>query len=131
AAPLAASLVRRIIPGVPGVRVASYNVLADAYIDPRFYPRTPAPLLDPATRRPALIRRLGGLGADVACLQEVDGPMLDALRAELEPRGSAVRFVQKHRKPDGCGLIARVGIVLQHVEIVRFADGGGAGPDSG
>ena len=102
--------------------MASYNVLADAYIVPRFYPRTPAALLDPLTRRPALIRRVSGLGADVICLQEVDGPVLEALRAELEPQGCAVRFVQKHRKPDGCALIARVGIVLQHVENVRFAD---------
>jgi mRNA deadenylase 3'-5' endonuclease subunit Ccr4 len=121
-----------MIARMPGVRVASYNVLADAYINPRFYPRTPPAVLDPALRRPALVRRVVALDADVACLQEVETAALDAIAEELVPRGYLAHFAQKTRKPDGCAIFVRAAALsVQREEIVRFADGGGDGADSG
>jgi CCR4-NOT transcription complex subunit 6 len=61
--------------------VASYNVLAGAYIHPGWYPGTPASVLALAWRKSAVVQRVADLGADVICLQEVESG--DALLAEL------------------------------------------------
>ncbi len=53
-------------------KVASYNILADSYINPAWYPGTDAELLDPAHRHPALVERIARMAADVICLQEVE-----------------------------------------------------------
>ena len=50
--------------------VASYNVLADAYVHPERYPGVPLVALDFMSREPLLLRRVAALGADVICLQE-------------------------------------------------------------
>lgn len=52
--------------------VATYNVLASAYIKPEWYAGVPAHLLDPAWRVPAVARSVAALDADLVCLQEVD-----------------------------------------------------------
>jgi len=68
-------------------RVATYNVLATAYLGKGDYSAVPAELLDPAWRVPALVRHVAGLKADVLCLQEVEAEVFEALTAELEPLG--------------------------------------------
>jgi len=44
--------------------IATYNVLANAYIRPAWYPRTPPGMLVAAYRGPALVRHILGLVAD-------------------------------------------------------------------
>src|SRR5262249_27547845 len=58
--------------GGMSLRIASYNILADSYIQRTFFPRTPSEILDPSRRYPTLAARVAGLAADVLCLQEVD-----------------------------------------------------------
>jgi mRNA deadenylase 3'-5' endonuclease subunit Ccr4 len=107
------------------MRVATYNILATAYIRPGFYPNTPAELLTPAKRLPALVQRVLGLGADLLCLQEVDRDGLSALRAALEPQGYQLRYLPKRgRRPDGCATFVR-GLPVAGWRELAYGDGSG------
>jgi mRNA deadenylase 3'-5' endonuclease subunit Ccr4 len=88
--------------------VATYNVLATAYINPQWYPGVPEHLLQPETRVPALVRHVEALGADVLCLQEVEPDVFAVLNERLQPLGYAGHFEQKGRnRPDGCATFVR------------------------
>ncbi len=88
--------------------VASYNVLADAYINPRWYPDTPASILDPAWRELALVQRVVNLAADVICLQEVEPQRFAAMQDRLRQLGYEGRYAGKSGgKPDGCATFIR------------------------
>jgi mRNA deadenylase 3'-5' endonuclease subunit Ccr4 len=113
--------------------VASYNVLATAYIRRRYYPRTPAALLDPGQRIPALAERIEGLGADLLCLQEVD----EATFAALAPRLAALGY-EGHRaekggnRPDGCASFLKTSrFVLRDVRRLAYADADAGAAPSG
>lgn len=69
------------------LRIASYNILADAYVKPEWFPHTPADLLRPRSRHAPLVRRIVGLDADIICLQEVEPDSFAALQEGLEPHG--------------------------------------------
>jgi endonuclease/exonuclease/phosphatase family metal-dependent hydrolase len=102
--------------------VATYNVLAQAYVRPDRYARVAAEVLDPGRRRAAVVERVAGLGADVICLQEVEQPLHAALTARLAPAGYQGRYARKAgRRPDGCSLFSRIRIANERV--VRYADG--------
>jgi mRNA deadenylase 3'-5' endonuclease subunit Ccr4 len=84
-------------------RVATYNVLATAYLAKGDYSRVPKELLDPVRRVPALVRHVTGLKADLICLQEVEVDVFEALEGALEPQGYTGHLELKGRaKPDGC-----------------------------
>lgn len=85
--------------------VATWNLLADAYISPERYPNTPAERLDASARRPALLRALASLRADILCLQEVE-PELYGLIAESLPDYSGA-YLQKPGRPEGCATFVR------------------------
>ena len=106
--------------------VATYNVLATGYIRRARYPRTPALVLDPAWRVPALAQHISILEADILCLQEVDIEILSALRSRLGSRGHADRYARKNGGgPDGCVTFCRQDVArLMDEKVVRFADGG-------
>jgi mRNA deadenylase 3'-5' endonuclease subunit Ccr4 len=61
--------------------VASYNILADAYIRREWYPKIPQSVLDPQRRTAALVRHLEGLSADVIWLQEVEPAVFTGIAA--------------------------------------------------
>lgn len=113
--------------------VATWNVLADAYVRPAYYPRTPAALLDPAWRWPALVSHVERLDADVVCLQEVERPVLDGLAARLGPRGYGFEHSSKAGgKPDGCATFYRRAVFeLRSARTLVYADGGCGEPASG
>jgi mRNA deadenylase 3'-5' endonuclease subunit Ccr4 len=88
--------------------VASYNVLADAYIYPEWYPATPPSVLDPSWRQSALVRHLAELSADVLCLQEVEAERFAVFDAHLRPLGYSGHYARKGgSKPDGCATFVR------------------------
>ena len=87
--------------------VATYNVLANAYIRPDWYPLTPPELLSPEQRVPAMAERLASLGADILCLQEVEPSTLRVYTERLTRAGYAGRFAQRPGKPDGCAIFLR------------------------
>jgi mRNA deadenylase 3'-5' endonuclease subunit Ccr4 len=112
--------------------VATWNILATAYIRREFYPKTPGQVLDPAWRVPALVRHAAALGVDILCLQEVEAPAFAALQDGLAGAGYTGLHVRKGRnRPDGCATFFR-GSCFSLVEDrrVAFADGNG-GLDSG
>lgn len=97
------------------LRIASYNILADAYVKPEWFPHTPADLLRPGSRQEALTRRIAELDADIVCLQEVEPGSFAALQRALEPRGyTGVLALKQQGKPDGCAVFHRVERCLGH-----------------
>ncbi len=90
------------------ITVATYNILADAYIKPEFYTRCDPAVFVSANRHPRIVERVVGLDADVICLQEVDSAMFDLLNTKLMPLGYRGLWDQKGRgKPDGCATFIR------------------------
>lgn len=112
------------------ISVATYNVLASAYAAPRFYPRTSPAQLERVGREARVVERVGGLGVDVACLQEVEPHVFSALTAALEPLGYVGRFAPKTGKPDGVATFVRAPVAIAATRVVAFTDGRG-GPASG
>lgn len=106
------------------LRVATYNVLADAYIRPGYFPHTPPELLAPERRRPALLQRLEELAADLLCLQEAEEPLFRAIQ-ERFPSWEG-RYLPKGRgKPDGCAIFATRALSLADLPSVAYGDGSG------
>lgn len=88
-------------------RVATYNVLATAYLGKCRY-NTPPDLLRPERRVPALTRRIESLGADLLCLQEVEPSIFGVLDAHLRRLGYDGRYEKKAAgRPDGCATFFR------------------------
>ncbi|MDP2344309.1 MAG: endonuclease/exonuclease/phosphatase family protein [Deltaproteobacteria bacterium] len=115
---------------MPTLALASWNVLADSYVQPRFFPHTPPALLEPVARRARVVQRAREFDVDVLCLQEVEPVMLAALRASFQP-GHRALYVGKTGKPDGCAILVRDTIAVKHEQTLRFVDGDGSRPDTG
>jgi mRNA deadenylase 3'-5' endonuclease subunit Ccr4 len=113
--------------------VATYNILASAYAHRGWYPRTPAIVLRPEWRIPALARHVAGLKADLLCLQEVEPDLLARLRAELAVSGYDVHYARNAgRRPDGLAMFYRKeAFITVSASRLVFTDGDGAAPDSG
>jgi mRNA deadenylase 3'-5' endonuclease subunit Ccr4 len=106
-------------------RAVTYNVLADAYINPRWYVGVAPELLRPEWRLPALVRHVEALDADLLCLQEVEADTFAALDDRLGPLGYEGRHEMKggHR-PDGCAVFFRRGLfTLRDVQRLEYHDG--------
>ncbi len=114
-------------------RIASYNILADAYVSPKYFPGSPPELLKAGARLPGLVRRIGGLCADAVGLQEVEPAALAELERSLAPRGWRAHFAAKGRgRPDGCALLVREPGLATIVERrFEYPDGREGGDPSG
>jgi mRNA deadenylase 3'-5' endonuclease subunit Ccr4 len=111
--------------------VASWNILAEPYIRPGYYPDTDPARLDPEWRRPAVLNRAARLDADLLCLQEVEPVMFETLRMLLGGLGYEGRLALKGERQEGCAVFFRTAaLALRGEHVLRFADGGG-GPDTG
>ena len=109
--------------------VATYNVLASAYIQRARYPRSPAMVLRSAWRIPALVQAIASLEADILCLQEVEPETLGAINARLCSCGYASRYARKRGgSPEGCAIFYRENLTsLKEETVVVFAPDGGVG----
>jgi len=102
--------------------LVSWNVLADSYIQRRFYPHSPRSILMRGARTKAIVEHLAACPADLACLQEIEPPLVTA----LENSGIwHIEYAPKHGKPDGVALLARRHVTVADVTTVAFADGSG------
>ncbi len=111
--------------------LVTWNVLATAYIRPKFYPNTRARCLDPAWRHPAIAERARSFDADVLCRQEVEPEVFGALRERLAPAGYFGELALKEGKPEGCATFVREErFVVRESARVVYRDGGG-GASSG
>jgi mRNA deadenylase 3'-5' endonuclease subunit Ccr4 len=113
--------------------LATYNILAQAYITPERYLRTPATVLASIWRRPALVRHVVALNTDVVCLQEVEDETFAAVQQVLEPRGYIGHFARKGGgKPDGCAtFIRQSALTLRRLHQLMYTDGSGTEPHAG
>ena len=89
-----------------GFTMATWNTLATAYIRREYYPRTPAELLDPAWRVPAIVAHARGLDADILCLQEVETEVFHAMQQGLEGY-HGIHELKGKNKRDGCATFFR------------------------
>jgi len=113
--------------------VATYNVLASAYIQRAHYPRTPSMVLNPAWRVPVLVQYVSTLKADILCLQEVEAETFVALRTYLGKMGYGAQYARKYaRRPEGCATFYRGNsFELLNTRVIAYADGAGIAPDTG
>jgi mRNA deadenylase 3'-5' endonuclease subunit Ccr4 len=112
---------------------ATYNVLANAYLNPAWYRNVPAELLRPTWRMPALLEHIESLAADLFCLQEVEAGVFTALQERLEGLGYLGHHELKGGgRPDGCATFFRADLfTLRQVQRLDYHDGAGPQPDSG
>jgi endonuclease/exonuclease/phosphatase family metal-dependent hydrolase len=103
--------------------LATYNVLAQAYLRPEWYRAVPSALLEPAARLAAVLERVAALEADVLCLQEVEQGTAEALAAHLGRRGYHGQYQRKGQgRPDGCATFWR-GAVATGVRVLAYDEG--------
>ncbi len=110
--------------------IASYNVLAEAYIRPERYRGVDPHWLDPARRRAALLAKIAARADAVICLQEVEPALFASLEERQLTRGYRGHYASKAQdKPDGCAIfldpdseaLATLGIALGHGPQVALA----------
>jgi mRNA deadenylase 3'-5' endonuclease subunit Ccr4 len=95
------------------VTIVSYNILAEAYTKPGYFPYAPQQVLDWSFRCNNLIKEMTELNADVLCLQEVD--RYEDLRNALHPLGYNSVFLRRTgRRKDGCATFFK-----NHLTLVR------------
>lgn len=113
--------------------LASYNILADAYIRPEWYPLVEPEVLRWDKRKFALAEKVARLAADIVCLQEVEPDAYALLELSLSAAGYAGVYAQKGQgRPDGCATFFRQpGPRFISSETVYYHDGLGGDPDSG
>lgn len=104
--------------------VASYNVLADAYVRPERYPGVPLVALDFMSREPLLLRRIAGLGADVICLQEVEHSLFPTLEEYLRAQRYVGLYGRRgENRPDGCATFVRETLKIEATQTLYYSDG--------
>ena len=110
------------------LRLLSWNVLADAYVQPAYYPHSDPAVIARGARTAGIVAYLGASDADVACLQEAEPALIDALR---RAGGWDVHYASKLGRPDGCAILARGAATLTDARTIAFADGAPDRDDSG
>lgn len=93
--------------------VATYNVLANAYVKPERYRHSPPEALEPVGRRARLLDRIAALEVDVLCLQEVE-PDAHAAIVQRLGDGYESAFAPRRGRPDGASLFARKSMCTWH-----------------
>ena len=111
---------------VQSFRLASYNILADSYIKPQWYPHVDPEVLRWDKRKFALAERVARLDADIACLQEVEADAYVLLELSLSAKGYAGIYAKKAcGRPDGCAVFFRQPGPLRFAgsETIYYRDG--------
>jgi len=77
--------------------ILSYNLLADSYADPKFFPSCKDVYLNFTYRSDLVIQQLRQFSSDIICLQEVDH-FEDVFRIKLQELGYNMVYAQKNRR---------------------------------
>ncbi|KAF0243793.1 MAG: hypothetical protein FD180_3081 [Planctomycetota bacterium] len=103
--------------------VASWNILADAYIRPDIYRECRPDAIDPALRLGRLIDRVEALAADVVCLQEIEAEFSARLALAIPWKRC---FAKKGgARKDGCEIRVRPPAAPGPWDSFLYADGSG------
>ena len=113
--------------------VCSYNILANAYIEPRFFPHTAAEHLRPEWRMGALADAIERRAAHILCLQEIEEETFALLERRLAKPGYAGGYLKKSGpRLDGCEtFFDRSQFTLGNVHRLVYDDGIADQPSSG
>lgn len=113
--------------------IASYNILADSYVQPKWYPNVSSENLRWDRRKFALAERIARLDADIICLQEVEADAYALLGGSLGAKGYSGVYAKKGSdKPDGCAMFFRQeALRLAGADTLYYHDGRLGVPDSG
>jgi mRNA deadenylase 3'-5' endonuclease subunit Ccr4 len=113
--------------------VCSYNTLANAYIEPRFYPYVEREHLDPAWRMGRLADAIARKSAQILCLQEIEEDGFNALNNRLGKAGYSGAYLKKRgTRLDGCAtFFDRSLFSLGEVRELTYEDGAADKPASG
>jgi mRNA deadenylase 3'-5' endonuclease subunit Ccr4 len=113
--------------------IASYNILADSYVMPKWYPNVDPEVLRWDKRKFALAERVARLDADIVCLQEVEAGAYALLEGNLAANGYSGVYAKKGAgKPDGCAMFFRqAGLRFAGANTLYYHDGRLDIPDSG
>jgi mRNA deadenylase 3'-5' endonuclease subunit Ccr4 len=113
--------------------IASYNVLADSYVKPEWYPNVDPEILRWDRRKFALAERIARLDADIICLQEVEADAYALIERSLAAKGYNGLYAKKgNGKPDGCAIFFRQeGLRFAGRYTIYYRDGRREVPDSG
>src|ERR1043166_318138 len=112
------------------ITIATWNVLAQAYVRADTHGRCDRRALGGVARRALIVERVAALvagadGVDVLALQEAEEPLVQALARRLKP-AHHVAFAQKSEgKPDGCALVVKTELVHAPLAALSYADGTG------
>jgi endonuclease/exonuclease/phosphatase family metal-dependent hydrolase len=93
------------------VLLLTWNVLADSYVRASYYPRAQAELLRRGARTQAIAAYLEAAAPDIACLQEVEEPVVTALA------GWEVRHARKPARREGCAIASRTKLLTELVPL--------------
>ncbi len=105
------------------MRVASFNVLADAYTGYGDYSHADPTLMQPGARTEGIVRAVRRLNADIIGIQEAEQLLIDAFDNTGEwqtlwsPKG--------RNKPDGCLTLVREGTAIADFETHHYDDSSG------
>lgn len=102
------------------MRVATFNVLADAYTSYGDYSHVDPELMAPGARLGHVVRLVEELNIDVIGLQEVEAPLRD--RFEHDSRWQSFWTPKTHSKPDGCLTLVKKNIEVSGFESHAYTD---------
>jgi endonuclease/exonuclease/phosphatase family metal-dependent hydrolase len=102
-----------------GFSVATWNILAQAYVVADRYAHCTPAALEPAARRTLLLDRLSALNVDVLLLQEVEPDAHEAIARRLGWKGI---YAQRRGRPDGASVLTR--LPIKGNEVLRYQSKG-------
>ncbi len=102
------------------MRVATFNVLADAYTSYGDYSHVDPELMTSGARLGHIVRLVEALDVDVIGLQEVEAPLRD--RFERDSKWQLFWTPKTHNKPDGCLTLVKKGIEVGGFESHAYTD---------
>lgn len=105
------------------MRLASFNVLADAYTNYGDYSHADPKLMQPGARLEHLIHQINNLGADIIGLQETDKSLVEVF--EDDNNWQSFWTPKGHNKPDGCLTLVKSTVEVADHESHLYNDGSG------
>lgn len=105
------------------MRVASFNVLADAFTGYGDYSHADPALMQPGARLDYLVRQINGFDADMIGLQEADRALFDAFADDTD--WQALWTPKGRQKPDGCLTLVKKGLRINDHREFWYDDGSG------
>lgn len=108
-------------PGLPSIKIMSYNILAQTLIRREIYP-TNGKILKWSVRSQILLDELKHYNADIMCLQEVDKVQYEGFWvSQLEKLGYSTRFYRNNTKNHGCVIVFRDKLfTCKHQSFIRL-----------